>query len=140
MQQQKKKKSCISAPQWALKNNIIQFSKETAWHFANNLSEKQKIYTNIVPRILLFPILLSSLALMILVWRCYEDIFTKHDLLNELMNNKGVFRTSPVKILAPQLKRFGLEGVLKMICETWHVTRDMWLVTHDTWQMTHDMW
>ena len=36
----------------------------------------------------------SSLALMVSEWRCFEEIITKDQYLNEWMNNKGVHRAA----------------------------------------------
>ena len=40
----------------------------------------------------------SSLSLTIWEWRCFEDIFTKDELMIQLINDEGVCRTAPAKL------------------------------------------
>ena len=65
----------------------------------------------------------SSLALTVWDTQCFEHIFTKDDLIHELINDKCVYRTAPATL---GLLNINSHQELYIIDKSLHPTRFLW--------------
>ena len=88
---------------------------------------------------------ISSLALTVWPWRCFEDdtwqvtfdlwhvIHDTWHMTHDIWKVGG--RGLSVKFQLPCSNSLAVEVFWR-----WHMTYEIWLVTCDTWHITHDMW